>query len=519
MKIMKRNHIIIFLLLVLTSSVLSSCDDTLKEDPVIFVNPDEFYKNESQCKAAVNYLYYPLTQFYKRELLFATDLTSDLSYFYGTNVDPVNFFGISPASPGTVAINGWTACYSGIMQANNAIKGIERSPLEDETKKELMGEAACLRGFYYYILTELFNDVPFYLDEVFTFADQDRISKLPRMSANATRDSVINDLEQYIEYLPIKLPSDASFQRASRQFAYMLIAKMAMKNYDYALAKQNLLKIRAIYGILDPNIYTIDDLWFSNKNRPESIFEVQYMYDPSGIKKASGVSYSMMPPLTTAGTDIFDGVSIPFIGKASSRSNPATPSNYFISLYDKISEELDPGLNGIDLRKKITLADGFNGVQFDRVKKGGKPYFGIKFWTPDMISTNDGNNQPVFRYADAILMLAECYNEEPNRDATQALALLQEIRERAGYVTFFIKTDKKSILKEIQEERARELFGEYQRKFDLVRWGIYYNQVKSTSGYESMTIYDNIRPYHKYLPIPDAEVIRSKGVLTNEDYQ
>lgn len=515
---MKRIHLI-FLLSILIGISFNSCNDMLKEEPETFISPDNFYKNESQCLSAVNYLYYPLTQFYKRELLFATDLTSDLSYFYGTNVDPVNFFGISPASPGTVAINGWTACYSGIMQANNTIKGIERATIEEETKQKLIGEAACLRGFYYYILTEIFNDVPFYFDEVISFADQDRIGKLPRMSAIATRDSVIDNIEQYIDYLPIKTPSDASFQRVSRQFAYMLIAKMAMKNYNYALAKQNLLKIRSIYGVLDPNVYTVEGLWFSNKNAPESIFEVQYVYDSSGIRKTSGVSYSMMPPLTTAGTDVFDGVSIPFIGTGASRSNPASPSNYLISLYDKISTELKPELNGIDLRKRITLADGYNGVQFARVKKGGKPYFGIKFWTPNMIASNDGNNQPVFRYADAILMLAECYNEGSDRDPAQSLALLQEIRVRAGYITFFTKTDKKAILKEIQEERARELVGEYQRKFDLVRWGIYYNQVKNTTGLESQTIFDNIRPYHKYLPIPDAEIIRSKGLLTNEDYQ
>lgn len=513
---MKRNNIIIIAILV----IISSCESILEEKPVAFIDPYKFYNNETECRAAVNYLYFPLTNFYKANLLFVTDLSTDLSFFTGSSVDPVNNFAISPAQPGTAAINAWNNCYTGIVQANNTISGIQRTSLDEATKQALIGEASCLRGFYYYILTELFNDVPFYFDEVLTVDDQNKVGRIPRMSALETRNTIIEDLEQYLDYLPIKNRFDKSFQRVSRQFAYMLIAKMAMKNFDFELAKFYLIKIREIYGYLDPGVYPINDTYFSNKNTPESIFEVQYMYDPSGIQKQAGVAVYFIPPLSTPGTDVFDGVSIPFIGNAAATSNPAKPTEYLISLYEKIEGDLGPELNGIDPRKRITLAYSYNGQEFNRVKTGGKPYFGIKYWCPNQISSNgDGNNQPVFRYADALLMLAECYNEEPNRDASQSLAILQEVRQRAGYINFFTNTSKRAILKEIQEERARELFGEYQRKFDLVRWGIFYEQIRRTSGLENPILFDNVKPFHKYLPIPDTEVVRTQGILTNEDYQ
>lgn len=509
---MKSTYIYILVLI----AAFSSCSYLLDEDPKIFVDPNSFYQNETECSAAVNYLYYPLYRFYKIDLLYVTDLSTDLSYFGSGNTDPVNTFAISPAQPGSAATNSWTACYSGITQSNNTINGIASAPIDGQTKSKLIAEASFLRGFYYYILTEVFNDVPFFFDTVLTREDQDRIAKIPRMSAAETRNSVIKDLESKLDFLSIKQPSDASFQRVSKQAAYMLIAKMAMKNRDYSLAKKYLLMIKDIYGALDASKYPLTDTYLSKKNTPESIFEVQYNYDPTGIQRSAGVAAYTTPRLSTPNTDIFDGVSISFIGTTATTNASAIPSNYLIKLYNNIKGDLDPALS-TDLRYDIILAYSYNGQIFNRVQSGGKPWFGIKFWAPNMVGAADGNNQRVFRYADALLMLAECYNEGDDRNPNEALKVLEEIRKRAGYISFFTNTDKKALLKEIQDERGRELFGEYQRKFDLVRWGIYYEQVKNNA--EESAVFTNIRPYHRYLPIPDSEVLRTNGILTNEDYQ
>ena len=71
--------------------------------------------------------------------------------------------------------------------------------------------------------------------------------------------------------------------------------------------------------------------------------------------------------------------------------------------------------------------------------------------------------------------------------------------------------------KQEAKERARELFGEFQRKFDLVRWGIYYETVSAKSDYSSLK--KNLKPCHRYYPIPDTEVAKSKNVLDNEEYE
>ena len=69
---------------------------------------------------------------------------------------------------------------------------------------------------------------------------------------------------------------------------------------------------------------------------------------------------------------------------------------------------------------------------------------------------------------------------------------------------------------EIERERARELFGEFQRKYALVRWGSWYRQTFDYTDYKSLQ--DNILPCHEYYPIPDKEVTYSGNALDNDAY-
>lgn len=115
------------------------------------------------------------------------------------------------------------------------------------------------------------------------------------------------------------------------------------------------------------------------------------------------------------------------------------------------------------------MAWEYDGKPFSGV--GTRPWLGPKFWCPGMQNTADFSNQKVFRYADAILMMAECYAE--TEDSDEAVRYLNMVRERAGTTAYVFK-NKDALLEEIQKERGRELLGEFQRKFDLVRWGIWY---------------------------------------------
>ena len=79
-------------------------------------------------------------------------------------------------------------------------------------------------------------------------------------------------------------------------------------------------------------------------------------------------------------------------------------------------------------------------------------------------------NRVYWRLADLILLRAECRAHLDNADAVKDL---NRIRERAGLMGYVGSTVKEDLLREIFNERDRELFGETCRYYDVVRFGYY----------------------------------------------
>ena len=93
---------------------------------------------------------------------------------------------------------------------------------------------------------------------------------------------------------------------------------------------------------------------------------------------------------------------------------------------------------------------------------------------------------------------------------------LQQVRGRAGVASSTPEfADFTSFLAYIRDERARELGGEFMRKFDLVRWGIWYDVIEKVPH----SNYDGALPCHRYYPIPDKQCALSGYNLTNPEYE
>ena len=109
----------------------------------------------------------------------------------------------------------------------------------------------------------------------------------------------------------------------------------------------------------------------------------------------------------------------------------------------------------------VSRTKEYDGKPFSGV--GTRPWLGPKFWCPGMQNTADFSNQKVFRYADAILMMAECYAE--TEDSDEAVRYLNMVRERAGTTAYVFK-NKDALLEEIQKERGNSniLMGRFLRR-------------------------------------------------------
>ena len=116
---------------------------------------------------------------------------------------------------------------------------------------------------------------------------------------------------------------------------------------------------------------------------------------------------------------------------------------------------------------------------------------------------------PMMRYADVLLMAAECQARGASIDG---LSAFNQVRARAG-----IPAVSSLNLDEILDERARELYQECWRRSDLIRFG------KFTSGYNWQWKGEtkdgkDVEAYRTVFPIPDSERLANSNLGQNEGY-
>lgn len=114
-----------------------------------------------------------------------------------------------------------------------------------------------------------------------------------------------------------------------------------------------------------------------------------------------------------------------------------------------------------------------------------------------------GINMRIMRYADVLLLLAECENELGNQAA--AVTLLNQVRARKSvemppYPTknYPAKTQSE-VFDAIVHERMVELSAEQIRNFDIVRW-------RKNKKQKSEPLSYFIAGKHEFLPIPQSEI-------------
>jgi hypothetical protein len=133
-----------------------------------------------------------------------------------------------------------------------------------------------------------------------------------------------------------------------------------------------------------------------------------------------------------------------------------------------------------------------NGVTKKRVYRK----YSILDWSDDGFHP-DGVNQRVLRYADVLLMLAEC--EAEIGTPAKAASYINEVRGRQGVnMSPVTLASKNEAIEAVMHERAVELAGEEINNIDILRW--------RKKGY-----YPSIRPDPKpgqidNFPIPASEI-------------
>jgi len=185
---------------------------------------------------------------------------------------------------------------------------------------------------------------------------------------------------------------------------------------------------------------------------------------------------------------------------------PCRPGSYPILTDDQYQQDF----------AGVEWAAPFSAVVGDCEKADGTPivvwptYYTKKYVDLGATANSGNNSDPlVLRYADVLLVYAEALAETGN--AGEAVTQLNKVRRRANVTTYstgdFPLSGGTTLVEAIWAERARELYAEQDRHFDLLRQGRYFERMEEVGKSRP--------PRRRLFPIPSQEINGNKEINTN----
>ena len=125
-----------------------------------------------------------------------------------------------------------------------------------------------------------------------------------------------------------------------------------------------------------------------------------------------------------------------------------------------------------------------------------------------------GFNYPIIRYADVVLMYAECLAN--NGNISQAASMVQMVRNRANLPDRSAEFGGYSLdqfMEQIAHERVMELAIEGHRWYDIMRWGWLEDPNKLAELQANDAEFNTFVPQRTVMPIPLTELDRNPNLV------
>ena len=407
------------------------------------------------------------------------------------------------ASNGTMGAY-WTQNYKIIFQCNEVLDDIEKEGKTDTETMRNKGEALFFRAYCYFNLVRAWGEVPLITFKVVDSAD----ANVAKSGINKIYTQIDNDLTEAEKLLPLQWDSNYT-GRVTWGAVRSLHARTYMMRNDW----DNMYKLstevigKGLYNLDTPvdKIFTVE-----GENCGSSIFELQ-CESTDALKNSLTIGSQFCEVQGVRGSGDWNlgwgwHMATELMAEA---FEPGDPRKDATLLYFRKSDS-DP----------VTPENTNTPYGESPVSQAEGAYFNKKAYTNPALRqefTNKGFwvNIRLIRYSDVVLMAAESANELGNTSEAQKDLEMVRARARGGNPDILpeITSLDQSVLREaIRHERRVELGLEFDRFYDLVRWGIA-EQVLHAAGKL------NYQPKNALLPIPQDEIDKSKGVLKqNPDY-
>ena len=521
----------------LASLGFTACSDFLDVDSVSKYDSEGVFGEKTEINRALNGVYAKLMSgdFYGDAYFTKFVFNSDVEFTTNTSDVATNnsfrrFDGNSTASD---VEKFWNAAYSGVEYANNFVYYLERSPLystEDAEIMQMMGEAKVIRAMFFHDLVTYFGDIPF------TFEPASVVENyvMPIVSRDEVYKTLIEDLKSIAPYMKFAANLSNGVERASKEFCWSMIARMAMHAGGYSLRPdtdnpanfgkmerpanyKDLYKTALAYcdSVISSATHTlsmpyyrvfVNECNYVVNSNDDPIFEIPFAKETSGNVGYVHGPKSELYEGSTSGDNIW--------GEAKSS---AALSAFYRFMFDPEDARRDY-LNGL-------WGYLYNGEPTISVSYTVYNNKWSKLWSTSGNPESAGNtgiNFPYMRYTDVLLMYAEAANELNDGPTDAAKAALRQVRQRAftnpEKIDSYIESmsgSKDDFLKAVLDERKFEFAGENMRWKDLVRNNLlaentYYNFLRylvcgengaGQSAYQEMVEeYDGMPEYLDKLP-------------------
>ena len=540
--------------------LLSGCYD-LNRVPADQLSSSKFYKNEEHAKEAMMAVYSAMKYEDTFGLQFSMDGLGGIAMGYD-NPSYQTFQRGTYDVKNDKVLSKWKHLYEGVARANGVLQNVDKCEMSDQLKAQYKAEAKFMRALYYFALMDFWGGVPLY-DETLVVNDSYNKMTNPRSTADSVRTFILKDLDAAVAGLPEKW-GKADYGRATKYAALAFKGKVHLYNRDYQKATD------CFKQVIGSGLYALYDD-YANLFKPggdessEMIFAIQNMGGvgtdlgmPMCFYMGSRESYGscwnnvMVSPHFVDTYEYKDGrpfdwddwfPGIKTDDKIKVKTYPAAKGK-LLEMY----AQRDPRMNATVLLPYTKYIGWYANAQEDcefviaPSITSGKGYvrvngnYEIYLWRKFVPEGNMGGalnnrahtpiNFPLIRYADVLLMLAECQNELGDQEG--AVKLINQVRARKSVEMpginsgpdYLKATTKAEVFERIRHERAVELAGEGHSFSDMKRWKL----LETLNGRTEKDItgrfrYTRVVTARDYLwPIPADEIEKNDKLTQNPNW-
>lgn len=508
----KRPHFNIIVIILLAVSV-SSCEKYIDQAPITSTYGEEFWTSQTSVEQATIAMYVQLRASLRQDRAYFIngDLTAgvfQVLYAVQWNLSPVGVnnpyaggpynFSYVPYLAGT--LQDWSRFYQIIAQANLILQNVPEMKdgmfSSTEMRNKYLGEALFIRAYTYFYIMRVWGD-PVYVNQTYNDVDYGKIPPLPRTPEEEVLDSCISDLKKAAEYLSFSGGDPSATTRANKGSVYALLAHMYAWKHDYANAQDACEEVIQKGGYQLEPMATYKDIW-NGKSSSESIFEISMTFennDPNFGKNGDlqEAAYNFFSAFLK-GTIVDNRSTSCWIANAGGIADVL-----FDTTIDKRAQQILTLMNASGGSPKGYMLLKYTNFDYQNAEKKTGPYI--------------NNNLVLLRLADIILLNAEAHAAQGDIEGARNLLKLTE--ERAGITSYNTPTTQYDMMDEIIMERGRELIGEGQWFYDLIR-------TQQTQGWLEFVGYQpgRVTPDQKgyYWPLDMGVLFPQDNLLTQNPY-